>query len=126
MHEPIVIWGDGEVVRDYVHIADVARALVMLAQAPSLSGGLTTFNIGSGERVSLNGIVSEIERHLGRRVDVVKEPGRPFDSPISVLDITRAREVLGWRPRLTFQEGMRICINDVKQNAQLSTLLPDV
>ena len=119
--EDIVIWGDGEVVRDYIHIADVAHALVTLSHV-SLPNQMRTFNIGSGENVTLNGIVAEIERHLGRKVAVRKEPPRSFDLPVNVLDITRAKAVLGWSPRLTFSDGMGLCIGDVRAKSTLSTL----
>jgi UDP-glucose 4-epimerase len=119
--QPIVIWGDGEVVRDYVHIADVAAALVTLAMAPRQEG-VCTFNIGSGTGVSLNRIVAEIEHVLGRRQDVRREEARPFDVPVSVLDISRARDVLGWAPRLTFADGMARTIADLASQAEFSTL----
>jgi UDP-glucose 4-epimerase len=119
--QTIEIWGDGEVVRDYIHIADVSRALVMLSQA-DLPAGPTTFNIGTGEHVSLNGIIDEIERHLGHPVKVVRQAPRSFDLPINVLDVSRAAGVLGWRPRLAFSEGIRMCIADISAGTQLSTL----
>jgi UDP-glucose 4-epimerase len=119
--EPIVIWGDGEVVRDYLHISDVAAALVALALAPA-TGESATFNIGSGSGMSLNGIIAEIERALGRRLAVRREPARPFDVPVSVLDIARARAVLGWAPRLGFREGMARTLADLAGGAAISTL----
>ena len=119
--EAIVIWGNGEIIRDYIHIADVANALVVLSQV-SLPNNCRTFNIGSGEKITLNGIVAEIERHLGRAVTVQKEPPRSFDLPVNVLDISRAKEILDWSPKLPFSEGIRICIRDVRANAHLSTL----
>lgn len=66
-HEPIVIWGDGEVVRDYIHVADAAAGLVALALRPDI-GTTHIFNIGSGQGVSLNAIVAELESELGRRL----------------------------------------------------------
>jgi UDP-glucose 4-epimerase len=119
--QPIVIWGDGEVVRDYIHIADVAAGLTRLA-AMADTGADSTFNIGSGEGVSLNGIVAEIERHLGRRPVVQYEPARAFDLPVSVLDISHAGRVLGWRPRLSFTQGMARTLADLAANSALSDL----
>jgi UDP-glucose 4-epimerase len=117
--EPIVVWGDGEVVRDYLHVSDVAAALVALAVAPSLDE-FHTFNIGSGLGVSLNEIVEELERRLNRRIDVRREPSRPFDVPISVLDISRARKILRWEPRLSFGEGIALTMTDLANKAALS------
>ncbi len=118
-NQPIVIWGNGEVVRDYIHVTDVASALVALALRPHLDK-FRTFNIGSGTGVSLNDLIAELERRLNRRLDVRREPARPFDVPVSVLDISRARNILGWTPRLPFAEGIARTMSDLACNAVLS------
>jgi UDP-glucose 4-epimerase len=119
--QPIVIWGDGEVIRDYIHIADAASGLVAIAVAPA-STGAWIFNIGSGQGVSLNAIVAELEARLGRRLDVRRESGRVFDVPVSVLDIVRMRETLGWAPQLSFSEGIGRTLSDLSHKAQNSSL----
>ena len=118
---PITIWGDGEVVRDYIHISDAAAGMVALASAPQ-TDGRWIFNIASGHGVSLNGIVAELEAQLGRTLQVVRESGRPFDVPISVLDVTLAWTVLGWSPRLSFQDGVARTLQELEQRAVLSIL----
>ncbi|WP_241665547.1 NAD-dependent epimerase/dehydratase family protein [Teichococcus oryzae] len=120
-HQPITIWGDGEVVRDYIHVSDAAAGLVALARMPRREGTFT-FNIGSGQGVSLNGIILELENRLGRVLDVRREPGRPFDVPVSVLDISLARDTLGWAPRLSFSDGITRTLADLNREAPLSTL----
>jgi UDP-glucose 4-epimerase len=117
--EPIVIWGDGEIVRDYIHITDVAEAIVVLALRPEVND-FHTYNIGSGIGLSLNDIIEEIEKSLNRRLDVRREPGRAFDVPASVLDISRARRALGWVPRLCFAEGIARTAADLQHSAVLS------
>ena len=64
------------------------------------------FNIGSGHGRSLLDIVRAIERQLGRPVEVVHKPGRAVDVPRNVLDIARARSVLGWAPKTPFDVGL--------------------
>ena len=102
--QPIEIWGDGEVTRDYLHVSDAAAGLVALARHAGSEPA--TFNIGSGVGTSLNEIVAALEGKLGRRLEVRRGTGRSFDVPISVLDISRAREVLRWSPRLSFLDGI--------------------
>jgi UDP-glucose 4-epimerase len=119
--ETIVIWGDGSVVRDYIHIADAASAMVALVCAPP-SDGPWVFNIGSGYGISLNQIVEELQARFGRRLRVRRECGRPFDVPINVLDITRARLTLNWSPQLSFSDGISRTLVDLEKNADLSTL----
>lgn len=116
----ITIWGDGEAVRDYIHISDAAAGLVALAQSPPTDRWI--FNIGSGQGVSLNGIVAELETRLGQALKVHREPGRGFDVPVSVLDVELARVVLGWSPRLSFSDGMIRTLLDLERRAMFSTL----
>lgn len=109
---PIIVWGDGEVVRDFIHISDAAAGLVTLARAAPLDGH-QVFNIGSGEGISLNGVIAELESKLSQRLDVRYERGRKFDVPVSVLDISLIREALGWRPTLSFSEGLSQTLADL-------------
>jgi UDP-glucose 4-epimerase len=111
-HLPIVIWGDGEIIRDFIHISDAAAGLVALAGAAPMDG-TWVFNIGSGRGVSLNAIVVELESKLGYRIDVIYKQGRKFDVPVSVLDISLIRETLGWRPLLSFSEGVTKTLTDL-------------
>jgi UDP-glucose 4-epimerase len=119
--QEIAIWGDGEVVRDYIHISDVAAFLVSLALAPQDNDEFI-FNVGSGSGISLNQIVAELERHLGRRLPVRRTATRAFDVPVSVLAIDRARRVLGWSPRLSFADGIQRTILDFEACQTFSTL----
>ena len=120
-NQPIVIWGDGEVVRDYLRITDVAAAMATLAVVPTV-GDYYTLNIGSGTGVSLNGVIAEIEECLNRRLDVRRERGRPFDVPVSVLDVSRAHSVLGWATRLDLKDGIVRTMKDLAASATLSGL----
>lgn len=103
-NEAIEIWGDGTVVRDYVFIDDVAQCLAILATRPSVDR--FTYNIGSGDGRSLNDIVAELERQLGRELAVARTPSRSFDVPVSVLAIERAKRDLGWTPAHSFRAGV--------------------
>jgi len=101
--EPVVIWGDGEVVRDYVYVTDVARAFRLAAE---YDGEQRVFNVGSGEGVSLNQLLERIRAVVGRPFPVLYDRGRRFDVPQIYLDVTRAREHLGWRPEVDLTEGL--------------------
>jgi UDP-glucose 4-epimerase len=120
MHQPITIWGTGEVVRDYIHIADVAQCLVTLATSARTEAFV--FNVGSGAGISLNEIVSELEARLGRTLDVSRTATRPFDVPVSILQIDRARAILGWSPTLSFGDGIARTLQDISAGKHYSTL----
>ena len=102
--EPIDIWGDGSVVRDYVFIDDVVEAMVKVLD---YRGAERVFNLGSGRGYSLNELIEIIEKLLERKVRRNYLPGRPVDVPVNVLDVTRAKEELDWNPRIQIEEGMR-------------------
>jgi UDP-glucose 4-epimerase len=101
--QPIEIWGDGSVVRDYLHVSDVAKALLLAGESDAAPRVL---NIGSGQGVSLNDLIAYIERLLGRPVERAYGAGRPFDVPRSVLDIDLARRSLGWEPIVSLESGL--------------------
>jgi UDP-glucose 4-epimerase len=105
--KPITIWGDGEVVRDYLYIGDAAAALVKAAEYCPDENEPRVFNIGSGSGQSLNQIVRAIRNVVDRDVEVVHHPARPADVPANVLDISRARKCLGWQPEINLESGIR-------------------
>lgn len=100
---PIEIWGDGSVVRDYIHVSDVATAFV---KALNYTGGQRLFNVGSGAGTSLNELIGELEVALSRTIERRYLPGRPFDVPVSVLCNNLARSELHWTPLVSMPEGI--------------------
>jgi len=118
----ISIYGDGTVIRDYVHISDVASLLATLSCVPAPKDFI--FNVGNGAGTSLNDIVAILEAHLARPLDVVRTPARPFDVPVSVLAIARAQTQLNWSPRLSVLAGAARTIEDLSTGHAFSTLDP--
>ena len=118
--ERIEIWGDGEAVRDYIHVSDIASCLASLACASKTDTHV--FNVGSGVGTSLNAIVAGLELRLGRRLDVIRTQPRAFDVPVSVLSIERVGHVLGWSPKLTLDAGITRMIADRQNGGGFSTL----
>lgn len=102
--EPIEIWGDGSVVRDYVHIADVVDALL---KGIAYSGPSLLCNLGSGKGTSLNEIVSQLRLLLGRELEVRFTPSRVVDVKANILSIDKIKAMLGWQPRTSLPEGLK-------------------
>jgi UDP-glucose 4-epimerase len=105
--KPITIWGDGEVVRDYIYIGDAVSALVKAAEYMPKPDDPRIFNIGAGQGHSLNQIVEELRHVVDMPVDVKYTPARPVDVPANVLDVRRAKEYLGWAPQVELREGLK-------------------
>ena len=95
---------DGRQVRDFLHVADAARAFVALLTS-DVAGAV---NIGSGTGVSLRQVVETLERASGRRdaVDFGAIPMRPDDPPQIIADITKLRAT-GWRQQVMLERGLR-------------------
>lgn len=105
--ETVEIWGDGSVVRDYLHVADVARAV---SAALRYDGPHQVINIGAGCGLSLNALLDEIDILLDRKVARLYLPGRGFDVPVSVLDISVAQTELGWSPGISLKDGLKLTL----------------
>ncbi len=92
----LAVNGDGSVVRDYVHVADMADAFLRALDA-CRPGTWTAYNVGSGRRSTIADVVATAEALLGRRLPVVHRP--PAAEPAALLaDAGRIRADLGWRP----------------------------
>ena len=101
--QPVEVWGDGSVVRDFIHVRDLAE-LTAIAVEGDLCG---CFNAGSGEGASVREIVDLAAEVTGTDLQPVFKPGRGFDVPRVVLDIARIRAATGWAPATSLRDGMR-------------------
>lgn len=102
--KPFQMVGDGSVVRDYIYVGDVVEALHDMV---TYTGTHRVFNIGSGLGHSLLDMIQLVESTTGHRVEINRLPARPIDVPINVLDITRAKNELGWLAKTPMIEAMR-------------------
>jgi UDP-glucose 4-epimerase len=108
---PSTIFGDGSKTRDFVYVGDVVDACVK-AMLSSYQG---VANIGTGERISVLDLIKTIERVSDRRIEYSHGQDRPGEVQDSILSIERAREVLGWQPQVTLEEGLKRTLDWSKQ-----------
>ena len=101
-NEPIEVWGDGSVVRDYLYVEDLARLCVTAAD----SGKVGVYNGGSGQGTSVREIITYIEQATGRILNPVFKQARPVDVPNSVLDMSVVMKKFGWRSETRLQDGI--------------------
>lgn len=94
----VTIFGDGSMIRDYVHVEDVARAHVKALDRPG------TYNLGSGRGTSVLEVIETARRVTGRPIRIEWGPPRPGDPKGLVADISRARRELGWEPRRSLED----------------------
>ena len=98
------IYGDGDQYRDFVYVADVVGANLQAALAENISG--VVINVGTGGSVTINQLWKSIARLAGVESKPVRAPERPGDIQESVADISRARQMLEFEPKYSFQEGL--------------------
>jgi UDP-glucose 4-epimerase len=106
MHgQPVEIWGNGHVVRDYLYIDDVVTALLAIV---GYCGAHRVFNVGGGAGRSVLEVVDDIAEVLGRpRFERVHKPGRATDVPVNVLDVSLIEREIGWCPTTPWLEALR-------------------
>ncbi len=104
-HTPLEIHGDGTQSRDFTYIDNVVDANVLAGLASGVGGEV--FNVGCGARVSLLAIIASLERLLGRPLERRHTPARAGDVPHTLADVGKAQRLLGYTPRVAFDEGLR-------------------
>jgi UDP-glucose 4-epimerase len=103
LRQPINIWGDGSVARDYFYISDLVSAFMAAIETDSPS---KIYNISGGRACCLNDILAVIRKVTGIEPAVQYTPGRRLDVPVNCLDIQRAQKELGWQPQISLEEGI--------------------
>lgn len=126
--DPYVIWGTGEQDRNFIYVMDVVEGLIRATE--KITNG-TPVNIGTSQHVKIKDVAEKIFEHTEfRPKEVIFDEAKPEGVFSRAADITRARQILGWQPRFSFEEGLRRTIDwyyaaknkdDVAQN--LETLL---
>lgn len=102
--ESPVVFGDGEQSRDFTFVENAVQANLLACEAPDASGSV--FNIGTGDRYTLNQTLDILRRVSGKNLQAKYEPPREGDIRDSQADITAARQVLAYEPTIRFEEGL--------------------
>jgi UDP-glucose 4-epimerase len=106
---PLTVFGDGLQTRDYVYVGDVARAVWLAATKPLPERGkldARAFNIGTGKGTSVLEIARVLQQVARSNVAVEFAPHRPGEQQDSFVEVSKAREVLGWTPQVSLADGL--------------------
>jgi len=107
-----IVFGDGEQTRDFTYIENVVQANLLAATSSAAVGA--AMNIGCGERISLNAVLQTAGELLGIHVHAEYRDSRPGDVRDSLADISRARRLLDYRPKVTFREGLARTLSSLR------------
>lgn len=103
----VSLWGSGTPLREFLHVDDLARALIVLMQDYSSRDPV---NVGSGDEVSIAALAATIAAAMGYKGRIVFDPAMPDGTPRKVLDNGKIR-TLGWNPEISLKDGLRDVIN---------------
>jgi nucleoside-diphosphate-sugar epimerase len=103
--EPLTITGDGEQSRDFTHVHDVVRANLLAMDADTVGKG-DAINIGAGNNCSIN----KLAELIGGEIEYVEARLEPKHT---LADRSRAKELLGWEPKIMIEEGIAMCLKDL-------------
>jgi nucleoside-diphosphate-sugar epimerase len=109
--EPVTIHGDGEQSRDFTYVGNVVDATISAADAAGASG--RAFNIAGGRPASVNTLAATNGSIHGKPVEKQFAPRRAGDKSDSWADLTAAREVLGYEPRVDLEDGLRLTVESL-------------
>lgn len=114
-----VIFGTGGQTRDFIYISDVVDALTTAGLGDDVNGLI--INIGTGQEVSINDLVKKIEALLGRKVAYLPNPSQSGGVSRLVSEISLARKVLGFEPKISIDAGLRLMLSHYEKIMQSST-----
>jgi UDP-glucose 4-epimerase len=106
------LFGDGMQTRDFCYVENVVNANILAAEAQGVAG--EAVNIACGERIAVIDIVHLTNRILGTSIEPVYAPARTGDVKHSLADLSEAERVIGYRPRVFFEEGLKRVIAEMK------------
>jgi UDP-glucose 4-epimerase len=103
--DPYVIWGSGEQERDFTYVSDIVDGTIMAAER--IDDG-TPINLGTGKRYKIRDVAEKIFEIMGWRPKrIVYDTSKPIGVLSRALDISRAKRLLGWEPKVSLEEGLR-------------------
>ena len=103
--QPLVVYGDGEQSRDFTFIENIVNETLCACEAKGASG--MVFNGGTGARITLNQVLKLLEKATGKKIQAKYDPPRTGDIRDSQADVSLALKVLGYEPRVHFEEGLQ-------------------
>ena len=98
----ITLWGTGSTLREFLHVDDLARAVVMASENYNDALHL---NVGTGNDLSVKALAELIAHQTGFRGEIKWDPTKPDGTPRKVLDVSRITS-MGWKPTITLEEGI--------------------
>ena len=104
-NKPVTIYGDGNQTRDFINVKDVVNANILSAISEKSAGN--SINVGTGKQISLNNLVGILQKLTGKGVKSLYKPERSGDIKHSFADITKAKKILDFKPKISIEAGLK-------------------
>ncbi|HXK44869.1 MAG TPA: GDP-mannose 4,6-dehydratase [bacterium] len=112
---PITLFGDGNQSRDFTFVSDIARGTLLgLKQI-----GFEVINLGGNHPYTINETISLIEKYLGKKAKMIYKPFPQCDIPATWADVSKAEKILGWKPEISLEQGIKQTIDWCLENWDL-------
>jgi UDP-glucuronate 4-epimerase len=112
---PIPVFGDGSTARDHTHIDDILEGVMACTRREF---GFEIFNLGESRTVKLAGLIDLIEQALGKTAVIDRQPLQAGDVPLTFADISKARQMLGYNPRVKVEDGIPLFVDWYRKTVQ--------
>jgi GDP-L-fucose synthase len=111
---PLVVWGDGTPIRDFIHARDVARGMMLVVEI----GETRPVNLGSGKGYTIREVAEIIKKNTPRKLKLFWDTSKPTGDKKRLMDISRARS-MGFMPEISIEDGIAETIEWYKSNKHL-------
>jgi len=112
-------FGDGSSSRDYTYISDIVDGIVRAIDRPH---PYEVFNLGKGNGTSLKDFISLVQKHVGKKANIRVLPDQPGDVPYTCADVSKAYDLLGYKAKVSFEEGIRRTVKWYKETYEAEIL----
>ncbi len=117
--KPVIIYGDGKQIRDFTYVDDIAIGTINALKPV----GFDIINLGGNEPHKLIDFLHVIEKYLNKKANIVYEPFHPADMRATWADISKAKEILNWRPKTKIEKGIESAIKWYIENRSLAAFV---
>jgi len=113
--KPITVYGDGKQTRDFTYVGDIVDATIRAAESDAVG----VFNIGGGTRIELIEAIRILEKIVGQEADIRFEESKKGDVKDTYADISKAKSILGYQPKVDLKEGLKREVEWIERNIEL-------
>jgi UDP-glucose 4-epimerase len=102
----IELYGEGKVIRDFVHVLDLADAIKCCIESKFELAKVNTYNVGSQEGYSIKEVLDMINKISNKEIKTISKPSRIFDCNFNVLNVNKIKTELKWQPKVKIEDGL--------------------